>query len=132
MVMPFDMTPGGPASAATSAPGGAPSGVSPDPNNSAKIPEAQAGYMELAGAQKDGGCSKVDVQGGVSLDLGCCNFFEPQDESVDSFRCGTCKYGSEAQDKSEQNDTSGMTTQESPAADHPLQQLRAKPRRMAG
>jgi hypothetical protein len=126
-----DMTPGGPASAATSAPGGAPSGVSPNPSTSAKIPEAQAGYMELAGAQKDGGCSKVDVQGGVSLDRGCCNFFEPQDEQTDTFSCGNCKYGSEAQDKSQEADTGGMT-QESPGAEHPLQQLRAKPRRMAG
>lgn len=88
--------------------------------------------MELAGAQKDGACSKVDVQGGVSLDLGCCNFYEPQDPSVDQFKCGECKYGSDSQDKSEQNDTSGMTNQSSPGADHPLQQLRAKPRRMAG
>ena len=116
------VSPDGPASAAAG-----PSAAAP----TSKIPEAQAGYMELAGAQKDGGCSKVDVQGGVSLDLGCCNFFEPQDQSTDSFRCGECKYGSEAQDKSEQNDTSGMTTQESPGASA-LQQLRAKPRRMAG
>jgi hypothetical protein len=29
-----------------------------------------------------------------------------------------------------QNDTSGMTQQEQPNAEHPLQQLRAKPRRM--
>ena len=102
------------------------------PAPTSKIPEAQAGYMELAGAQKDGACSKVDVQGGVSLDLGCCNFYEPQDPSVDQFKCGECKYGSDSQDKSEQNDTSGMTNQSSPGADHPLQQLRAKPRRMAG
>jgi hypothetical protein len=61
------MTPGGPASAATSAAGlPPPSGVSPDQNDGAKIPEAQAGYMELAGAQKDGACSKVDAQGGVA------------------------------------------------------------------
>jgi len=105
------------------------SGPSPAPAT-AKVPEAQAGYMELAGATKDGDCSKVDIQGGVSLDLGCCNFFEPQDESVDSFRCGTCKYGSDSQAKSEQNDTSGMTGQGNPAAEHPLQQLRAKPKRM--
>jgi hypothetical protein len=128
MAMWNDMTPGGPASAATSATDGPlrPSGVSPDQKDGAKVPEAQAGYMELAGAQKDGTCSKVDVQGGVSLDLGCCNFFEPQDESTDSFRCGECEYGSEAQTP---NGASG-TQQEQPSAAHPLQQLRAKPRRM--
>jgi hypothetical protein len=129
MAMFDDMTPGGPASAATSAPGGAPSGVSPNPNNSAKIPEAQAGYMELTGAQKDGDCSKVDVQGGVSLDRGCCNEFQPQDEQTDTFSCGNCKYGSESQTP---NEAAGATPQEQPATDHPLQQLRAKPRRMAG
>lgn len=80
--------------------------------------------MELAGAQKDGQCSKVNIEGGVSLDLGCCNYFEPQDDSVDKFCCGECKYGSEAQNS---GDTSG--TQEN-AAPHPLQQLRAKPKGM--
>ena len=86
--------------------------------------------MELAGAQKDGQCSKVNVDGGVSLDLGCCNFFEPQDDSTQAFSCGNCKYGSEQQNTSEQNDTSGMSTQQSAAADNPLRQLRAKPKRM--
>jgi hypothetical protein len=88
--------------------------------------------MELAGAQKDGDCSKVDIQGGVSLDKGCCNFFEPQDEQVDRFSCGTCKYGSDQ--AGAQDDTAGGTggDQAPPglAKDHPLQQLRAKPKGM--
>lgn len=91
---------------------------------SGKVPEAEAGYMELAGAQKDGDCQKVDVQGGISLDLGCCNLFEPQDESVDSFRCGTCKYGS---GQKAENDATAMKAP-TMGADHPLQQLRAKPK----
>jgi hypothetical protein len=87
--------------------------------------------MELSGAQKDGECSKVDVQGGVALDLGCCNYFEPQDESVDRFCCGECKYGSSSE---RPNDTSGAMgngdQQSKPAADNPLRQLKANPRRM--
>jgi hypothetical protein len=87
--------------------------------------------MELAGAQKDGDCSKVDVEGGVSLDLGCCNEFEPQDDSTQAFSCGNCKYGSESQNAGEPGDASGGgMNAEKPGADHPLQQLRAKPKRM--
>lgn len=132
MAMFDDMTPGGPAPSAAPAAGGPqrPSGVSP--NNApqgAKIPEAQAGYMELVGAQKDGACSKVDVQGGVSLNRGCCNEFQPQDEQTDTFSCGNCEYGSESQAPNEA--AAGETPQEQPNTDHPLQQLRAKPRRMA-
>jgi hypothetical protein len=109
--------PGGSApSAATTAAG---TGPSAPPDNTAKIPQEQAGYMELAGAQKDGDCSKVDVEGGVSLDLGCCNEFEPQDDSTQAFSCG------------EPGDASGGgMNAEKPGADHPLQQLRAKPKRM--
>jgi hypothetical protein len=82
--------------------------------------------MELQGATKDGDCSKVDVEGGVSLDRGCCNEFEPEDEQTDTFSCGNCKYGSEQ--AGAQNDTGG--NQQDLAKDHPLQQLRAKPRGM--
>jgi len=89
-----------------------------------KVPEAQAGYMELAGAQKDGECQKVDVQGGVSLDKGCCNFFEPQDESTDQFKCGECKYGN----GQESGGNAGVDDQSKTPSDHPLQQLRAKPK----
>lgn len=82
--------------------------------------------MELAGAQKDGQCSKVNVDGGVSLDLGCCNEFKPQDQSTQAFSCGNCQFGSESQSGGE----SGGSMPESVGADHPLQQLRAKPKRM--
>jgi hypothetical protein len=84
--------------------------------------------MELAGAQKDGDCSKVDVQGGVSLDRGCCNDFEPQDEQTDTFSCGNCKFGSEQ--AGAQNDTGGNQEGLALAKDHPLQQLRARPKGM--
>ena len=58
----------------------------------AKIPSAQAGYMELAGARKDGECSKVEVAGGVSLRRGCCNEFHPEKKTTASFDCGDCEY----------------------------------------
>jgi hypothetical protein len=129
MASSFPGMPGG--SAPSAAPAAEGQGPSAPPNNSAKIPQEQAGYMELAGAQKDGDCSKVTVDGGVSLDLGCCNYFEPQDESVDRFCCGECEYGSGAQNSGEQN-AGGSTNQVSnpPTAQHPLTQLRAKPKGM--
>ena len=54
--------------------------------------EKQAVYMELDGAEKDADCEKVRVKDGVSTKLGCCNYFEPESESVKQFRCGTCEY----------------------------------------
>ena len=57
-----------------------------------RVSEKQAGYMELAGAEKDADCEKVKVPGGVSAKLGCCNYFEPESKSVTEFRCGTCSY----------------------------------------
>lgn len=51
-----------------------------------------AGYMELAGAKKDADCEKVQVSGGVSQMLGCCNKFEPDSASAKKFSCGTCEY----------------------------------------
>lgn len=51
-----------------------------------------AGYMELRGAEKDADCKKVEVDGGVSKRLGCCNYFEPEKRSVQEFRCGMCEY----------------------------------------
>ena len=58
----------------------------------ARLSAAQAGYMELVGAKKDAECAKVRVTGGVSKELGCCNYFEPEAQSVTQFRCGTCEY----------------------------------------
>jgi hypothetical protein len=56
-------------------------------------PDANAaGYMELAGAVKDADCRKVNVAGGVSTQLGCCNEFEPQSDEAQEFRCGRCEY----------------------------------------
>ena len=51
-----------------------------------------AGYMELDGATKNADCQIVDVPGGVSRELGCCNKFEPEDEDVQRFHCGECEY----------------------------------------
>ena len=57
-----------------------------------KIPSAKAGYMELRGARKDANCRKVEVAGGVSKQLGCCNYFQPKKDSVQQFDCGNCEY----------------------------------------
>lgn len=57
-----------------------------------KVSQSEAGYMELPGAQKDGSCEKVDVKGGVSSMLGCCNLFELEFDQPKQFRCGTCEY----------------------------------------
>lgn len=57
-----------------------------------KIPSAQAGYMELAGAVKDADCKKVEVAGGVSKSLGCCNEYHPEKKSANRFQCGQCEY----------------------------------------
>lgn len=57
-----------------------------------KIPSAKAGYMELSGAKKDADCKKVEVAGGVSKQLGCCNFYQPEKKTADRFQCGQCEY----------------------------------------
>ena len=51
-----------------------------------------AGYMELPGAEKDGDCVRVQVPGGVSGKLGCCNLFEWDHNTGKLFSCGTCEY----------------------------------------
>ena len=56
-----------------------------------KVSAKTAGYMELDGAKKDAGCERVNVEGGVSSELGCCNLFGPE-KSAKQFRCGTCEY----------------------------------------
>lgn len=58
---------------------------------SGKISEQQAGYLELEGAQKDADCTKVQVQGGISKDKGCCSIIGPVD-GAEYFNCGSCKY----------------------------------------
>ncbi len=57
-----------------------------------RLTAAQAGYMELSGAEKDAECRKVAVPGGVSKELGCCNEFQPESKYVKRFRCGDCEY----------------------------------------
>jgi hypothetical protein len=57
-----------------------------------RLSAEEAGYMELAGAKKDADCHKVKVSGGVSLELGCCNKFQPESDKVSKFSCGTCKF----------------------------------------
>lgn len=56
-----------------------------------RVPAETAGYMELSGATKDGECERVEVTGGVSSKLGCCNLFDPEDNAK-KFACGTCEY----------------------------------------
>lgn len=57
-----------------------------------RIPASKAGYMELVGAKKDGDCSKVNVQGGISFERGCCNEFERESRYTTKFSCGTFEY----------------------------------------
>lgn len=57
-----------------------------------RIPESKAGYTELAGAKKDGDCHKVRVAGGISKELGCCNYFQAESKQTQVFSCGTCEY----------------------------------------
>ncbi len=57
-----------------------------------RIPAKEAGYMELRGAVKDADCRAVKVPGGISLELGCCNHFQPEDVDVQEFECGECEY----------------------------------------
>lgn len=57
-----------------------------------KLSAEDAEYMELAGARKDADCRKVEVKGGVSKDLGCCDKFQPDNRGVKAFRCGLCEY----------------------------------------
>lgn len=57
-----------------------------------KVSAEAAGYMELQGAKKTGGCLIVDVDGGISKELGCCNLFRPEAKDTDTFSCGTCFY----------------------------------------
>jgi hypothetical protein len=51
-----------------------------------------AEYMELPKALKGGDCEKVEVDGGVSPELGCCDRFELANNAPKQFRCGTCEY----------------------------------------
>jgi hypothetical protein len=60
-----------------------------------RLTAAQAGYMELAGAEKDADCRKVEVEGGISSELGCCNKFEPEAKDTKRFQCGDCEYRKE-------------------------------------
>lgn len=57
-----------------------------------RLTAAQAGYMELASAKKDADCRKVEVAGGISKELGCCNEFQPEARTTKRFRCGDCEY----------------------------------------
>lgn len=57
-----------------------------------RVSPESAGYMELKDAQKDGDCEMVEVDGGISKQLGCCDLFTPENEDVQQFRCGKCKF----------------------------------------
>jgi hypothetical protein len=59
--------------------------------NKERIGAVPASYMELEGAEKDGDCRIVEVLGGISQKLGCCNLFDPE-KDAQVFSCGTCEY----------------------------------------
>lgn len=50
---------------------------------------AEAGYLELPGAQKDSDCQIVKVDGGISSQGGCCNLWDMVPNPT-NFSCGTC------------------------------------------
>ncbi len=61
--------------------------------NARRANEHSAGYMELNGATKDADCEIVEVKGGVSRKLGCCDLFWPENEETTKvFSCGTCEF----------------------------------------
>src|SRR5579859_6501503 len=59
---------------------------------SMRVPADKAGYVELPGATKDGDCNVVAVQGGISLQKGCCNNFALGAGAPKEFKCGSCKF----------------------------------------
>lgn len=61
------------------------------PDGTEKLTEEYAGYMELEGAQKDGNCLIVRVDGGISKEKGCCNVYTPK-PGAERFGCGQCKF----------------------------------------
>lgn len=61
------------------------------PSTENRVSAAEAEYMELSGAKKDADCREVEVKGGVSSKLGCCDKFKPT-QGTQEFRCGTCQY----------------------------------------
>lgn len=60
-------------------------------NSDVRLSADAAGYMELPGATKDGDCQRVQVAGGISQELGCCNEFKPG-KGAQAFRCGACRF----------------------------------------
>jgi len=60
--------------------------------NKKRANEHSAGYMELSGATKNAECEIVEVNGGVSSKLGCCDLFWPENEQTKVFSCGTCEF----------------------------------------
>jgi hypothetical protein len=67
-------------------------------DDAARTGEETAGYMELDGADKDADCNLVEVRGGVSSELGCCNLFDP-DRGAVKFTCGTCGHVRKVEDE---------------------------------
>ncbi|MGH9483082.1 MAG: hypothetical protein ACRD1L_13420 [Terriglobales bacterium] len=63
----------------------------PEHEVNSRLRERAAGYMELAGAHKDGDCGLVQVRGGVSGERGCCNLFDPS-AGAQAFECSTCEH----------------------------------------
>jgi hypothetical protein len=88
-----------------------------------KTSAAAAGYMELAGAEKDGQCDVVEVAGGVSLDSGMCRKLFDAESDADEFCCDDCTHSSgadkgadDADDASDADAPSGASLQPTPSA----------------
>ena len=93
-----------------------------------RIDERAAGYLELPGAVKDGDCQVVEVAGGISQDLGCCNLFGLKGGAEKLFSCGTCEYVTgqgEQDDESKpltKQNSRGMTLREILDSERPVEQ----------
>jgi signal peptide peptidase SppA len=83
-----------------------------------KTSAAAAGYMELAGAEKDGQCDVVEVAGGVSLDSGMCRKLFDAESDADEFCCEECTHSTAEQGVTNDVDEapSGAVSQPAPSA----------------
>lgn len=84
-----------------------------------------AEYMELANAVKDADCHKVEVPGGISQELGCCDYFQPKDQGVQEFECGECKHVNLTSEATGDSFNEPLSSDESSAPSFPAYKTKA-------
>lgn len=84
-----------------------------------------AEYMELSGAVKDADCWKVEVPGGVSTELGCCDRYQPRNKDVQEFECGECKHVNLTNEGSGDDFNEPLSSDESSAPSFPAYKNKA-------